>query len=252
MHGGDKRCDGRGLTTHWTGLSFPNLLRGPPGESEFNLRHRPSPLEELCTLWYYPCVSGPFCSFLTMPSSSSRSADADSVRNPRRYHERPINPPSVKTVHPRPLKPLTSPPKTLLLHPPALPECGKARLASTDPQSDDIFRFFDVSTHVIPAAYPRLTPFVPFSELERKAGGFPGNETKKSRTKRAAHIAEELRRLRDDYAKGLFTLDGSENRLLWNVANRYTRKKSDTGTNRNRKSVTLLLAHATGFPKEVR
>lgn len=205
-------------------------------------------------LWN-PCVSGPFCSFLTMPSSSSRSADADSVRNPRRYHERPTNPPSVKTVHPRPLKPLTSPPQTLLLHPPALSECAKARLAqaSTDSQSEeDIFKFFDVSTHVIPAAYPRLTPFVPFSELERKAGGFAGNETKKSRTKRAAHIAEELRRLRDDYAKGLITLDGSENRLLWNVANRYSRKKSATGTNRNRKSVTLLLAHATGFPKEVR
>ncbi len=186
-----------------------------------------------------------------MPSSSY-VADA---HNPRRYHERPTNPPCVKTVHPRPLKPSASPPPLLLHDPPVLSssECAKAGLTTSDPQIDEIRNFFDVSTHIIPAAYPRLTPFVSFSELERKAGGFPGNESKKSRIKRSAHISKELLRLRNDYAEGLIALDGSENRLLWNVVNRYTTKKSShSGENPNRKPVTLLLAHATGLPKEVR
>ncbi|KLO07980.1 hypothetical protein SCHPADRAFT_908983 [Schizopora paradoxa] len=180
------------------------------------------------------------------------------MRSPRRYHERPAKPRAVKTVHPRALKPPIAPPTALLLHPPALPENATARLTRIDDQSnDEILRFFEVSTHIIPAAYPRLAPFVSFSELERRGKAstgksFPGSDTKESRIKRSARISEELLKLRNDWAKGRVSLDGSENRLLWNVVNRYTRRGSNSSTTMSpkRKPVTLVLAHATGMPKE--
>ncbi len=93
---------------------------------------------------------------------------------------------------------------------------------------------------------------MPFSDLERKAGGFEGSETKQSRIARANQVAEQLMQLRDDCSEGRLPSDGSENRLLWNVTNRYARRVTITENVSNRKKVTLLLAHANGFPKEVR
>jgi len=182
-----------------------------------------------------------------MASASS----ADNWRKSRRNHERPPNSRPLKTVNPRALRASVPPPQTLLLYPPVLPEDAKARLtAPTRSRTEEIHKFFDVSTHVIPAAYPRLTPFVPFSDLERKAGDFAGSETKQSRIARANQVAEQLMQLRDDYSEGRLPSDGSENRLLWNVTNRYARRDTITGNVSNRKKVTLLLAHANGFPKE--
>lgn len=178
---------------------------------------------------------------------STAMSSTTSLRKSRRHHERPENPKPLKTLNPRALKPSIPPPAALLLYPPILPE--DVRKSS---QSDTIRKYFDVSTHVVPAAYPRLTPYVTFSELERKAGGFAGTETKESRSLRANQVAEQLMKLRDDSAKGKLPSDGSENRLLWNVVNRYSRRDTLDGSHLNRRRVTLLLAHANGFPREVR
>ncbi|KLO12491.1 hypothetical protein SCHPADRAFT_921364 [Schizopora paradoxa] len=163
----------------------------------------------------------------------------------KRRHERPTKSRALKSVNPRTLKPSVPPPDALLLYPPVLPAGLKPRSASS--QTHETHQYFDVSTHIVPAAYPRLTPYVSFSELERRAGGFAGAETKESRSLRAKQISEQLSRLRENYAKGKLVSDGSENRLLWNVVNRYSRKGSLPA---NKTRVTLLLAHANGFPKE--
>lgn len=124
-----------------------------------------------------------------------------------------------------PLLPLRTPGP--LRCPPALP-CPPRHHRFTDS--------YTVTTHLIPAAFPRSSPFIPLP-------AFPAHETKDERAARIQRFTDELLSLQAQYAP-----DQSETQqtVLWNVLNRYVRK-SIGGTNGS----TLLLLHANGLHKEV-
>ena len=112
---------------------------------------------------------------------------------------------------------------------------------------------YDLSTHILTAAYPRSTPYVPESSLNTSRE--TTLESKVPRREQFNKAATNLIIQSNRIAEGSFhagTSDAS-GRLLWSVANRYLRKgvqgRELTG---GKKRITLVFFHATGFPKEVR
>ncbi|KAF9037768.1 Alpha/Beta hydrolase protein [Panaeolus papilionaceus] len=95
---------------------------------------------------------------------------------------------------------------------------------------------FTLSTHVFPASYLRTTRQAPVPELPHHT------LAKEQKRQRLIEIRKELDALRTSKVT-----DGYPS-VLWNVVNRYLRK----GLNESNKTgVTLFLAHANGFPKEI-
>ena len=135
----------------------------------------------------------------------------------------PQPPRPAEHVTPTPLLPLRSPPEPLQY--PALP---------CPPRDHRFNTSYDVTTHIIPAAFPRSTPFVALPAV-------PGRETKDERAARIQRYTGELSSLQ---AQHLPDGSGTQPRVLWNVLNRYVRKGSGGG-------LTLLLLHANGLHKEV-
>ena len=172
---------------------------------------------------------------------------ASSYRGP---FPKPQHVPPLKTIHPRPLLPLHEIPPALLLYPPSLPQEASERIANANDRTDGIFEHFDVSTHIVPAAYPRMAPYVPPSYLS--PDDVVAQEGKQAREDRAARLTDKLLKLNVEQKEGKFPPNKGENRVLWNVLNRYRRKAPNSTSSSNVKGVTLLLAHANGFPKEVR
>jgi hypothetical protein len=95
-----------------------------------------------------------------------------------------------------------------------------------------------VTTHLVPAASPRLTPDIPLLV----APEFSTNASEKKRI--VQQLVAEVRNREDLYAQGKLGGEKSE-KVLWNCVNRYV-KIAPSG-----KGLTLFLAHAIGFPKEV-
>jgi hypothetical protein len=126
-------------------------------------------------------------------------------------------------VRPNLLLPLQEPPQPLEY--PALP-CPRDHRFSTST--------YTVTTHLIPAAFPRVTPFVPLPPV-------PEHESKDERRARVERYASESLALHTQH-----TPDKSESQptVLWTVLNRYVRVDCGAG-------LTLLLLHANGFHKEV-
>ena len=146
------------------------------------------------------------------------------------------------TVNPRPLHPLREPPAHLLVNPPPLPDEARQRLL--DPSPLDGFSF---STHVIPAAYPRSTPYVPPSENIKR---FVESSDLKKKRVWVQSIAEELKESKRRYhAMGDTAPDEKEGEVLWNVVNRFW--PNDLHAKQGSKGITLFLSHANGFSKEV-
>jgi len=136
---------------------------------------------------------------------------------------RPREPPRTdERVNPNFLLPLQEPPQPLEY--PALP------CPPRDPRFTDTYT---VSTHLIPAAFPRVSPFVPLPPV-------PEHESKDERSARVEQCANELLALQAQY-----TPDKSELQpmVLWTVLNRYVRADCGTG-------LTLLLLHANSLHKE--
>ena len=135
----------------------------------------------------------------------------------------PQLPRPTEKVSPTPLLPLRLPPEPLRY--PALP---------CPPRDHRFNTSYDVTTHIIPAAFPRSTPFVALP-------AFPDHETKVERAARIQRHTDELLSLQAQHVP-----DGSVARpqVLWNVLNRYVRKGNGGG-------LTLLLLHANGLHKEV-
>ena len=124
-----------------------------------------------------------------------------------------------------PLLPLRSPPEPL--NPPPLP-C---------PSRDHRFASeYTVTTHLIPAAFPRCSPFVPVPVVK-----LPDYE---SRDERGARIELYKDELLSYHAQHGPDHSGTQPMVLWSALNRYVRK--DTG-----RGLTLVLLHANGLHKEV-
>lgn len=99
---------------------------------------------------------------------------------------------------------------------------------------------YHITTHLFPAAYPRLTPQVPLPEIPT----FVPGESRTARRDKAELLVTQVMEAQDAYVKGSFTGESSE-RLLWNFVNRYVRTSHAAPT-----GVTLFLVHANGFHKE--
>jgi hypothetical protein len=126
---------------------------------------------------------------------------------------------------PGPLLPLRSPPQPL--HYPALP---------CPPRHHHFTSSYTVTTHLIPAAFPPSSPFVPLP-------AFPAHETKDERAARIQSFTDELLLLQ---AQHVPDQSGTRQTVLWSVLNRYVCKNIG-GAN----GLTLLMLHANGLHKEV-
>jgi hypothetical protein len=134
---------------------------------------------------------------------------------------------------PRPLLPLQTPPQTSLKNLPQLP-------SSFIPRSE--FAQYSLSTHFIPAAYPRSTPHT--SEPPPKADHDKLIET--ILKEKEVYIRESKDGVKEE--KG-------DKEILWNVVNRYVLKETET----RRKTpaghaddpLTLIFTHPNGLSKEV-
>ncbi|EIW75006.1 alpha beta-hydrolase [Coniophora puteana RWD-64-598 SS2] len=139
----------------------------------------------------------------------------------------PFTPTSTyESFKPQPWLPIEEYPDPLLY--PELP---------SKPRSPNFSENYTLSTHIVPAAYPRFTPETPLPEIHP----FTGNSTE--RMTQISELAENI--LRKRYAHDERELVGErDQKIYWHCINRYARKEpSGTG-------ITLFLAHASGFPKE--
>ena len=137
---------------------------------------------------------------------------------------------------PRPLLPLETPPPITEF--PPLPSPPRKSLL------DDAYT---LTTHLVPAAYPRITPLLPEPDPPRFSAD--KNEYQKSVKETASQV---LRTKTHQYDGGL--PDEGRHRQLWACTNRYVRKeKRPTKIDfpYTHRPVTLFFAHANGFPKEV-
>ncbi|KAJ7172250.1 hypothetical protein C8R46DRAFT_1216104 [Mycena filopes] len=95
---------------------------------------------------------------------------------------------------------------------------------------------YAVSTHLVPAAYLRTTPLSESSPPPSAPHTASKEERRSINAARAAWVQEQDRRPRGRYE-----------RVLWSAVNRYVRKDAAAPVT----GVTLFLAHANGFPKEI-
>jgi hypothetical protein len=173
----------------------------------------------------------------TMPVASGSGTPHDQLPPPpqlnhrrrRTYPRPPVVRPWTKTDV-RPILPLEQPPAVQ-----ALPNLPSA------PRQPSFAAQYELSTHLVPGAYPRTYPHLP-----PPAPGPPG-ETPKERRVRVQNAVREVVHTRALYEAGNLGAEGSKN-PLWCAVNRYVRR--DIGSCQ-RRGITLFFAHASSFPKEV-
>lgn len=150
-----------------------------------------------------------------------------------RSYPKPTSTVPLELIQPRPLPPLErlSLPDQLPLPP-----------SSVGPVDPVLSRYFSVSTHLVPAAHPRLTPPVPPPSP-------PKFSTDKAEFKSAVeNTLDEILGWRVKQWKGeLDTLEPNRT-VLWNCVKRFVKKDPSKISSR---PLTLFFAHANGFPKEV-
>ncbi len=149
---------------------------------------------------------------------------------PHRTVPRPRQPPRTdEQVKPTLLFPLQEPSQSL--------ECP-ALLCP--PRDHHFISTNTVTTHLIPTAFPRVSPFVPLPPV-------PEHESKDERGARGERYASVFIAQQTQHAP-----DKSESQpatVLWTVLNRYV--SADTSS-RSGTGLALLLLHANGLHKEVR
>ena len=143
--------------------------------------------------------------------------------------------PGWPSVHPRPLGSILAHPSLDSIPAPVLP-C---------PARDTVFHItahgaYKLTTHLVPAAYPRLTPDIPLPEIPIYS---PGASPDDRRIKMDVLIKQVFER-QDAYDEGKLGGTPSE-KMLWNCVNRYVRTSGSSAA-----GITLFLAHANGFHKE--
>ncbi|KAF9645256.1 hypothetical protein BDM02DRAFT_609078 [Thelephora ganbajun] len=117
-----------------------------------------------------------------------------------------------------------------------------------------IDEWFTLSTHILPAAFPRSGPDVPYPEgcdadglVVSKVEGGPA--AKEARVETGVKVRNALYEINRKHWLG--ELPGNSEKPFWACVNRFVRKvplRSDQEG--GRKQVTLLLAHGNGFGKE--
>ncbi|KAG1737532.1 uncharacterized protein EDB91DRAFT_1055105 [Suillus paluster] len=135
--------------------------------------------------------------------------------------------PQWTTVNPTPFLPFRT--RSEDLEKPPLPSPPRHELFNDN---------YIVSTHLVPAVCPRLTPDIPLPVGPK----FSMNDLEQRQD--IQRMAVEITERQESFVHGRLGGEGSE-KLLWNCVNRYARRGQD-----GRKGLTLLLTHAIGFPKE--
>ncbi|KAG2076277.1 alpha/beta-hydrolase [Suillus decipiens] len=126
---------------------------------------------------------------------------------------------------------------------PFKPHEGHIKVPSPLPfklRSDDLLGTYNISTHIIPAANPRVTPNIPVFEPPPLSSKRTESDIKKLGLE---FLEQQARHGEDRYSRV------TDERLLWNCVNRYVKK--DREVNVGTKGITLFLVHAVGFPKEI-
>ncbi|KZP30752.1 hypothetical protein FIBSPDRAFT_850200 [Athelia psychrophila] len=145
----------------------------------------------------------------------------------------PPTQPSFRSINPRTLFPILPHPKSSL-QPPALP---------SPPRPPTFNDQYALSTHIVPAAYPRVAPDAPLPQA------IPAGLNKEERKQFLAEQTDTLVRAHERFEE-LGTSCGTG--VLWICVNRYSlRAGHGIGRGEKRKGLTLFFAHANGFPKEI-
>ncbi|KAG2095718.1 uncharacterized protein F5147DRAFT_819020 [Suillus discolor] len=108
------------------------------------------------------------------------------------------------------------------------------------PRSNKLLGIYDISTHIIPAVNPRVTPNIPVPVPPPRSSKRPERDIKKL----GLELMEQQAQQGEDGYSGV-----TDERLLWNCVNRYVKKDREDKV--RTKGITLFLVHATGFPKEI-
>ena len=136
-------------------------------------------------------------------------------------------------IRPRPLVPFIPPSPSNL---PPLPSPLRKSL---------IDESYILTTHLVPAACPRTTPYVPEPQLP------PFTKDKQKYRAATTELGEHIIDVKGKEVSGELNAEESHAQL-WNCVNRYVKRdQSPKGTKRDGKPLTLFFAHANGFPKEV-
>ena len=145
----------------------------------------------------------------------------------------PPEPRDFPTCNPQSLLPLQPPP--LCIYPPTLP---------SPPRASSLDTHFVLTTHIIPAAFPRTTPVVPLPDLPQWSSDKNAFKASVKRTTDSI-LGTKERQWRGE-------LDGlaRNERSWWNCVNRYVRKELREVRGKGG-GITLFCAHANGFTKEV-
>jgi hypothetical protein len=151
--------------------------------------------------------------------------------------------PSLREINPRPLLPLHPAPVQRWIYPPVLPSPARA------PAPKLLREQYELSTHILPSAYPRSTPYAPEPTVTTPDPSAP--RTREQRREEVNTVAAELMAHAKKNVEGETFPGDPDGRLLWNVANRYLRKALRGKDLKGKKRLTLLFFHANGFPKEV-
>lgn len=151
--------------------------------------------------------------------------------------------PGWSSVHPRPLRPILPHPLLDTAQTPALPTPRRPSVFHTP--THGVYR---LSTHLVPAAYPRLIPDIPLPEMP----AYIPNEPPSERRAKINALMKEVQETQNTHAEGKLGGKLSE-KLLWNCVNRYVRTPAQavvSGGAGAGAGITLFLAHANGFHKE--
>ena len=127
----------------------------------------------------------------------------------------------------------------------------------TPQRKGTIDEWFTLSTHIVPAAFPRSGPDVPYPEgcdadglVVPKVEAEPA-AAKKARIETVVKVRKALYGITKKHWLG--ELPGCSEKPFWACVNRFVRKVPVSEDQEGgRKRVTLLLAHGNGFGKEVR
>lgn len=151
----------------------------------------------------------------------------------RRTFSLPYTPsPPWPSVNPRPSLPIQ--PHSASVRCPNLP---------SPPRQDIVHKDYVLSTHIVPAAQPRVVPDVPLPEIPPHSNSTSPAERKEQ----IATVVKQLIERQECFTQGRMP-GGHGQKPLWNCVNRYVRtcRRGTVNT-----GLTLFLAHANGFPKEI-
>ncbi|KAI0705335.1 alpha/beta-hydrolase [Earliella scabrosa] len=158
----------------------------------------------------------------------------DSDWDPNALTFPPPEPLPLPTCNPKPLAALERPstPGTSTL--PSLP---------CPPRKSLLDKWYTLSTHLVPAALPRTTPFVPLPPLPQWSSN--KQEFKAS----VARTVEALVAAKESLWEGRLSHMPPNRKPMWTCVNRYVRQNLHGSG--DSKGVTLFLCHANGFTKEI-